>query len=427
MTTRLLNISRAATLATIVVMAWQVNLPVYLPQFDAANLPLPYLLPAVSLAEITAVIAIATFALAGWPNDVLLRSGWHRAFALFLVGLVLFEIVSIAWSAHRGLAAVQAVHALSWVAFALLIACADWPAAAMASAFLVGLCVHSLAGLIQISLQPLVQITPQNSGISVVFNATQHLQRVYGLSPHPNVLGGHLAVGAILTGGLIIMYRRFKRILLSAAWLMIWIALLLTFSRSAWLAVVGGGISAVILLLRSRQFQPTLIKPLALLSGAGLIAAFAFAVWFWPFLINRIAITTTFYETQAITERLRSAEMALRIFAAHPLNGVGMAQSIVTAQELAGSPLDWIHNVPLLIATELGVGGILLVGLAAIALAAIAARRWRTQSIYMWQALIGGGLIALVIVMQFDHYIWTMAQGGLLWAWLAGWWMRADH
>jgi hypothetical protein len=23
--------------------------------------------------------------------------------------------------------------------------------------------------------------------------------------------------------------------------------------------------------------------------------------------------------------------------------------------------------------------------------------------------------------------VWTMAQGGLLWAWLAGWWLRADH
>lgn len=426
MTSRLLNISRAATLLTLVVMAWQVNLPVYLPQFDVANLPLPYLLPAVSLAEVTAVIAIVTFALAGWPNFILLRSGWRRVVALSLTGLVLFETVSIAWSLHRGLAAVQVVHVLSWVAFALLIACADWPAAAMASAYLAGLCLHSLAGFIQIGLQPLVQITPQNSGISVVFNAAQHLQRMYGLSPHPNVLGGHLAVGVILTGGLIILHRRFKRTLFIAAWVIIWAALLLTFTRSAWLAVFGGGITALVLLLRSGQFRPALIKPFVLLSGTGLIVALIFTVWFWPFLINRIAMTT-FYETQAITERLRSAGIALQIFAAHPWIGVGISQSIVAARELVGPPIDWVHNVPLLIAAELGVGGILLIGLSVIALLAIAARRWRAHSLSLWQALIGGGLMALVLVMQFDHYVWTMAQGGLLWAWLAGWWMRADH
>jgi len=29
--------------------------------------------------------------------------------------------------------------------------------------------------------------------------------------------------------------------------------------------------------------------------------------------------------------------------------------------------------------------------------------------------------------MQFDHYVWTVPQGGLLWAWLVGWWLRDDH
>jgi hypothetical protein len=95
--------------------------------------------------------------------------------------------------------------------------------------------------------------------------------------------------------------------------------------------------------------------------------------------------------------------------------------------DLVGAPLDWIHNVPLLAATELGVGGLGLIGLMIAALIAIGVQRWRTRTISMWQALVGGGLIALVVVMQFDHYVWTMAQGGLLWAWLAGWWLRADH
>jgi hypothetical protein len=68
-----------------------------------------------------------------------------------------------------------------------------------------------------------------------------------------------------------------------------------------------------------------------------------------------------------------------------------------------------------------------LIGLSMIALIAIGVRRWRARSILMWQAMVGGALIALVIIMQFDHYVWTMPQGGLLCAWLVGWWLCADH
>jgi O-antigen ligase len=124
---------------------------------------------------------------------------------------------------------------------------------------------------------------------------------------------------------------------------------------------------------------------------------------------------------------LNSAQLALEIFAAHPLTGVGVSQSIVVTRDLLDTPIDWIHNVPLLIAAELGVGGGVLIGLMLIALGAIGVQRWRMRTIALWQALVGGALIALVIVMQFDHYVWTAAQGGLLWAWLVGWWLRADH
>lgn len=441
MTSRLLRASRAATLITIVVMAWQVSLPLALPQFDVASLPLPYLAPAVRLAEITAFIAIAAYALAGWPNRAALRSGWRRIFVLSLLGLLLFETLSIAWSMQRGLAAVQVLHVAVWAAFALLISCTEWSASTMTLALLLGLLLHSLVGFVQVSLQPLVQITPQNSGISVVFNNAQHLQRVYGLSPHPNLLGGHLAIGVILTVGLIITQPRTKRFLLSVAWLILWITLLLTFSRSAWLAVIGGSSVAVVLLIRGKHFAQSLRKPLVILSGLGLIVVVIFAAWFQPFLVNRLDVTATPYETQAITDRLSSAQLALQIFAAHPLTGVGVSQSIVAAREqisaarelivaardLIGASIDWVHNVPLLIAAELGVGGIILSGLMLIALSAIGVQRWRTRSISLWQTLVGGALIALLIVMQFDHYVWTMSQGGLLWAWLVGWWLRADH
>jgi O-antigen ligase len=427
MPARLLPISRAATLITIGVLAWPVNLPLPLPNFDFATLPLPYLAPTISLAEVTSMIAIVTYALAGWPNRAALRSGWRRLFVLSLAGLILFETVSISWSIHPGLAAVQVAHMLIWAAFTLVVSCADWAAVSMTVALLAGLVIHSVVGFVQLAVLPVVGNVPQNSGISVVFSGAEHWLRVYGLSSHPNVLGGHLAVGVILILGLVILSQGRQRIWLIAAWLMCWLTLLLTFSRSAWLGVAGGGLLAVILLLRGRHLARSTFKMLAALtaSSLGLTAIF---VWrFQPFLVNRIEVAIVSYETQAIVQRLDAARLAVKIFIEHPVTGVGLAQSVVVTRNLLGTPIDWIHNVPLLIAAELGVGGIILIGLMLIALGAIGLHRWRTRSISMWQALVGGALIALLIAMQFDHYVWTTPQGGLLWAWLVGWWLRRAH
>jgi O-antigen ligase len=272
-----------------------------------------------------------------------------------------------------------------------------------------------------------VGIVPQNSGISVVFSGAEHWLRVYGLSSHPNVLGGHLAVGVILILGRVIIAQGRQRFWLIAAWLLCWLTLLLTFSRSAWLGVAGGGLLAVTLLLRGGHLARSRFKLLVALAAAGLGLTAIFVWRFLPFLVNRIEVAIVSYETQAIVQRLDAARLAVKIFIEHPVTGVGLAQSVFVTRNLLGTPIDWIHNVPLLIAAELGVGGIALIGLLLFALGAIGLRRWRTRSISMWQALVGGALIALLIAMQFDHYVWTTPQGGLLWAWLVGWWLRRAH
>ena len=183
----------------------------------------------------------------------------------------------------------------------------------------------------------------------------------------------------------------------------------------------------MILLLCGGHLARSTFKLLAALAATGLGLTAIFVWRFLPFLVNRIEVAVVSYETQAIVQRLDAARLAVKIFAEHPLTGVGLAQSVVVTRNLLGTPIDWIHNVPLLIAAELGIGGIVLIGLSLFALGAIGLQRWRTRSISLWQALVGGALIALLIAMLFDHYVWTTSQGGLLWAWLVGWWLRRAH
>jgi O-antigen ligase len=75
-------------------------------------------------------------------------------------------------------------------------------------------------------------------------------------------------------------------------------------------------------------------------------------------------------------------------------------------------------------ASELGlIGLVAFLGLIG-SMFAVGWQRWRAQSITLWQALLGGSLVALLVIMLFDHYPWTAPQGALLWALLAGCWMR---
>jgi hypothetical protein len=147
------------------------------------------------------------------------------------------------------------------------------------------------------------------------------------------LLGGYLAIGVILICGLIATSNRCNQIS-SLAWLVCWITLLLTFSRSAWLAVIAGGLTALLLLRRGRHLNRSLFKLALTLAGTSLVVIGAFTLWFQPFLVNRFDVTLIPFEAQAISERLNTAQLALQIFAQHPFGGVGLAQSVVVMRDL---------------------------------------------------------------------------------------------
>jgi len=45
---------------------------------------------------------------------------------------------------------------------------------------------------------------------------------------------------------------------------------------------------------------------------------------------------------------------------------------------------------------------------------------------HRWHGPLAGSLVALATVGLFDHYLWTHPQGGLMGAWLVGWWLTND-
>jgi len=428
----MLAASEAALLATVFVLAWQRNWPLDVPGFDVAGVPFTHYLPTVRLVELFAVVALGAYTLAGWPGRERLARGPHKAFLVSLLALWALTLTSALWAMHRGLALVHAAHMFVWVAFALMIACGDWSMPRLAAAFLGGLLSHSAVGLLQVALQHFVglgprfgelPVRPQDTWASVVVAGSVRLLRAYGLSGHPNVLGGHATVGLILSFGLLIAWPRVWRALIVVVWVITWTLLLITFSRSAWLAGAVGSLAAAVLLWRGRHWHRQTLTGALTLLAISVVVAVGFLAIFWPFLVGRIDVASQPYETFSVSERRAMIDIAGQVIAARPLTGMGAANFSSASRELLGYPLGWVHNVPLLVTSELG-----LIGLAAFlgmigSMLAVGWRRWRSRSISPWQALIGGSLAALLAVMLFDHYLWTAPQGALLWALLIGCWM----
>jgi len=426
-----LALSRAAVLTALFLLAWRRAWGLVLPGFDAAGTPHHHLGQAIRAAEVLAVIASLSFILAGPPILVRLLRGPLGTFAASALALAGLAGASSFWALHPGLAMIQGAHLMIWAAFAVVVAGARVPPHRMAAAFVLGLLVHATVGFAQVIIQNHVGLTvlgelriPPDDPLKKVQVGASLFLRAYGLSPHPNVLAGHLAVGLTLCWGLVAGQRHVSRWLVAVTWVALFASLLLTFSRSGLLAAVVGMIVAAMWLSRAG----VLARPIAGLgrklavTAVVMIAVFAYA--FHRYLAKRFMDALLGSDI-----RLVLMNVAMKLIADHPLAGVGAGNFSVATRAATSdqTTYDAVHNVPLLIAAELGLVGLAVVFALAAVLVAVGYHRWRARSGQLWDGLVAGSLMSLVTVSQFDHYLWTHPQGGLLGAWLVGWWLTDDR
>jgi O-Antigen ligase len=374
------------------------------------------------MVEVLAVIAAVSFVVASQPARLRRWRGPLGVFAVSALALTGLAAASSLWAAKPALAVVQVTHMLIWVAFALVVAGIRLPPDRMAAAFVLGLLVHATVGFAQVIMQNHVGLfvlgelrIPPDDPLKFVTAGSSLVLRAYGLSPHPNVLAGHLAVGLVLCWGLAASRRSVGRGLVFLTWATLFASLLLTFSRSGWLAALFGMTVALIWLGRLGRLSRRTVGFICKLTviAAVLVAVFVYA--FDLFLVPRILDAL-----QGRDPRLLMMNSAVKLIAAHPLAGVGAGNfSEVTR-------LDAVHNVVLLIGAELGLIGLAMVSTIVVVLVAVGSRHWRARSARPWDGLVVGSLTALVTVSLFDHYLWTQPQGALLGAWLVGWHLTDD-
>ncbi len=342
----------------------------------------------------------------------------------WLLGICTLASLSIMWSLDWRISLHVSFHL--WLVFGLYLALRDTPQAWRWFAFgsCAALMVQAIIGLTQFNTQSTTftmalglewpgDLTPQIAGASVVqlADGTRWL-RAYGTLPHPNILGGFILafLAAPVTLFLIQPKRKVAALMIFAIAI---ILIALTFSRSAWLGV---GAFALTILFHFRRFER---KRLIALGLTSMLCLFILVIPFRQLFFTRVGDERAQTEQVSTYTRLWLIERTWEIIQEHPLLGIGVGNySLALSQHVADFyDIEPVHNTPLLIVSELGIGGaVLLIGLAAALGRKVAASR------YPVAIILSGTLVALLVISFFDHYLWTLSPGWLLSGTVLGLW-----
>lgn len=343
---------------------------------------------------------------------------------------VLVAFLSFAWAGNHGIAEQGWLRLFAAVLFFLtlrrdprrLIFCAwAWIAAAV---------LQSVLAVVQVAMQFIPASTilgmsvqdPSVSGVSVVLGWGGRLLRAYGTFPHPNILGGFLALSLFFLFWLAqFSTTRKKRILLSVAALMIPWALVLTFSRAALLASAVMLASVVLAIFTDHAKKLTNLHGMTLkyawFFSLAIVSFFVAGLFYASPLLGRVD-NENFYHQYSQTQRSENREQALSLVPLSWLHGVGIAQEpIVVAGTLKPlAPPEPLHNVFGLIGLELGIFGLLIFGVFVfrMLLPHTTALFSRKPSEHLLAFVPLGGWTALMILLFFDHYLWTSFSGVLM-------------
>jgi hypothetical protein len=377
----------------------------------------------------------------------------ERGIFIILSGLDLFIFVSIFFAPDTILAIYRYVLLLLGMGLFWLVVKIKFDNIKLAIAFFSGLVLPSILAIWQFLNQGafafkwlgLAAHLPSDLGDSVIETlgadgVPERWLRAYGSLDHPNIMGGLLAIGLLvliyyfiniksnlsgvkqksfennqalthpvlarrestpLERGLVFFY--FLLVIL-------FVALIFTFSRSA-AAALAAGLLIIFITLIFKKNWPALKK----LGIAAVIMAVMFGVIFAGYqnlFITRARIVDRL-ELKSFSERKMYIDDSFKLIKKHWLFGVGIG-NYTKALSVSRPKQPWfylqpVHNAFLLLWAETGIFSLLFFLALLIYLGAQACRKKSVLSLSI--------LVSLAIMMIFDHYLWSL-HFGILFFWL---------
>jgi O-antigen ligase len=236
-------------------------------------------------------------------------------------------------------------------------------------------------------------------GIATTQVFGRQVLRSYSIFPHPNVLGGHLAIVLVFLFFNYIHFRKvinnISKLLFIIAFTIGFIALILTFSRLSWLTFLIG----LLLVFINNKLK---LKNLILLYNS------TFLIIYYMFIVLSVGMLFIIpFTFQSFTERATLAKSAINVILSYPIFGIGLNNYIVQVKnqypylkELFF--LQPVHNIYLYTASETGITGLFLLIFVFWKMVIKSLRNNPVISIIF---------IQLFIISLFDHYLFTLQQG----------------
>jgi len=371
------------------------------------------------------------------------KIGWF-----FIFGLVFTSAVSVFFALDKALA----LYKFGWLVLGAglfwLVSQAAYSRVKLVGSLLVGLGFQAGLGIWQF----LAQATFANKWLGLALHRASDLGtsvvetvgadgvgerwlRAYGGLDHPNMLGGMLAIGILLLIGQYIKFPisnnqfpnkfqisnfKFQNYLKVIFWFLLVIfstALFFSFSRAAWLALAAG----LIVMMLGAAINKNLPAQKNILQTV-LISGLMFFILFFQFpnLVMTRLYSGQRLEIKSKSERLESIKNSWPIIKNNWASGVGAGNyTLALERQLPGEQSYFYqpaHNVFILVFSEIGLFGLLFFILIIIfPFVRLLRRREYAASRNDSKLAI---LVALIVVMSLDHWLWSL-HFGMLFFWLA--------
>ena len=341
-------------------------------------------------------------------------SSWNASQKI-IIALIFWTFLSILKAPDRQLAFYFAVNLTAAIALFFTVQQTRFNIKKLIIIFIVSAVLQSSLGLFQFFSQNVSKSTllgisaksPQNLGVSVIQTSERRFLRAYGGLPHPNILGGYLSLTLLLAVYLYLMAEKKEnpslkdlllRIFLLTSITIIFSGFIFSFSRNAWLAFGSGFL--ILLLNRFKSSRQGFLKIIFIFIALTLIMGLKYQEPFQERLWARNRL-----EKQSFQERADYTKESYYLIKKNFWTGVGagnytLAERLALGKDMPAWYFQPVHNVFLLSITEIGIiGGVLFWGML-ILLFSLTKKFW-----------IGAPLL---ILMLFDHWLWSSHFGLLL-------------
>lgn len=342
-----------------------------------------------------------------------------RVLAALCFVFVLYSFASVFWAPVPEVARQHALYLMEACVLFFVLLLGPLSTREIATWLVAGSVLPSVLGLWQFLAQSTIAsaffglalhpVTEPGTSV-VVGEGVGRWLRAYGSFSHPNVFGGYLTLVLFAVIVACTSLRRSQtRVFLLAGGVLATSALFFTFSRSAWIAT--GLLWVAVLTQKGSVQRAGRVKIMACFAALCIVLSVAYA----PLVETRLLRGNSAHESASMSERVSGFQEAKNIFGAAPVRGHGMgnytAAALARSPEAPGWTLQPVHTVPILIATELGIVGLVLAAGVLVQLCMLAPRK-------KWVACTG--VLPLLPLIFFDHYMWSSHVGLLLAAiWVA--------